>query len=52
MAIGGYGTAVMNVLFGLGFYYRSFGPATSMLFAFIMLRSIDGYIQAFGRRAW
>jgi OPA family glycerol-3-phosphate transporter-like MFS transporter len=48
MAIGGYGTALMNVLFGLGFYYRAIGPATGMLLGFILIRSLDGYIQAFG----
>lgn len=48
MAIGGYGTAILNVLFGLGWYYRLFGPVVGSLAWFIVLRSIDGYIQAFG----
>ncbi len=48
MAIGGYGTAVLNVLFGLGWYYRVLGPVFGTLGWFIVLRSIDGYIQAFG----
>jgi len=48
MAIGGYGTAVLNVLFGLGWYYRVLGPAFGTLAWFVALRSIDGYLQAFG----
>jgi len=48
MAIGGYGTAVMNVLFGLGWYYKVLGPVFGTLAWFVALRSIDGYIQAFG----
>lgn len=48
MAIGGYGTAIMNVLFGLSFYYRALGPSTTILLGLVMIRSIDGYIQAFG----
>ncbi len=48
MAIGGYGTAVLNVLFGLGFYYRSMGPMVTMLAWFVIVRSLDGYVQAFG----
>lgn len=48
MAIGGYGTALLNVLFGLGWYHRSFGPMMGMLSWFITIRAIDGYIQAFG----
>lgn len=48
MAIGGYGTAVLNVLFGLGWYYRTLGPVFGTLAWFVVLRSIDGYIQAFG----
>lgn len=48
MAIGGYGTAVMNVLFGLGWYYRVLGPMFGTLGWFVVIRSIDGYIQAFG----
>ncbi|MBE7506140.1 MAG: MFS transporter [Planctomycetia bacterium] len=48
MAIGGYGTAVMNVLFGLGWYYKILGPVFGTLAWFVVLRSIDGYIQAFG----
>lgn len=48
MAIGGFGTAVMNVLFGLGWYYNAFGPVFGTLAWFVALRSIDGYIQAFG----
>jgi len=48
MAIGGYGTAVMNVLFGLGWYYQMMGPVFGTLAWFVALRSIDGYLQAFG----
>lgn len=48
MAIGGYGTAVMNILFGLGWYYRALGPVFGTLAWFVALRSIDGYMQAFG----
>lgn len=48
MAIGGYGTAVLNVLFGLGWYYQALGPMFGTLGWFVALRSIDGYIQAFG----
>jgi OPA family glycerol-3-phosphate transporter-like MFS transporter len=48
MAIGGYGTAVMNVLFGLAWYHRSLGPLFGTLAWFIAVRSIDGYLQAFG----
>lgn len=48
MAIGGYGTAVMNVLFGLGWYYQVLGPVFGTLAWFVAIRSIDGYIQAFG----
>lgn len=48
MAIGGYGTAVMNVLFGLGWYYQTLGPLFGTIGWFIVIRSIDGYIQAFG----
>ena len=48
MAIGGYGTAVMNVLFGLGWYYQLLGPVFGTLAWFVALRSIDGYLQAFG----
>ncbi len=48
MAIGGYGTALMNVLFGLGWYYKILGPVFGTLGWFIAMRSIDGYIQAYG----
>lgn len=48
MAIGGYSTAVMNVLFGLGWYYKVLGPVFGTLAWFVALRSIDGYMQAFG----
>lgn len=48
MAIGGYGTALLNVLFGLGWYTRSLGPLFGTLAWFVAVRSIDGYIQAFG----
>ncbi|MBK8269040.1 MAG: MFS transporter [Planctomycetes bacterium] len=48
MAIGGYGTAVMNVLFGLGWYYGVLGPVFGTLAWFVAIRSIDGYVQAFG----
>lgn len=48
MAIGGYGTAVMNVLFALGWYRGMFGPFVGTLGFFITIRAIDGYIQAFG----
>lgn len=48
MAIGGYGTAILNVLFGLGWYHRSLGPLFGTLAWFVAIRSIDGYIQAFG----
>ncbi len=48
MAIGGYGTAVMNLLFGLAAYQQLMGPLYGVLGWFVMLRSIDGYIQAFG----
>jgi OPA family glycerol-3-phosphate transporter-like MFS transporter len=48
IAIGGYGTALMNVLFGLGWYYRSLGPLFGTLAWFVAIRSIDGYLQAFG----
>lgn len=48
MAIGGYGTAVLNVLFGLGWYYQVSGPVFGTLAWFVAIRSIDGYIQAFG----
>lgn len=48
MAIGGYGTALLNVLFGLGWYYKALGPVFGTLAWFVAIRSIDGYIQAFG----
>jgi len=48
MAIGGYGTALLNVLFGLGWYYKTLGPVTGTLAWFVAVRSIDGYVQAFG----
>lgn len=48
MAIGGYGTAVLNVLFGLGAYAHVFGPVLGTLGWFVVIRSIDGYVQAFG----
>lgn len=48
MALGGYGTAVLNVLFGLGAYHRMLGPVFGTLGWFVAIRSIDGYIQAFG----
>ena len=48
MAIGGYGTALMNLLFGLGFYFRHLGPISGVIWYFIIVRSIDGYLQAFG----
>lgn len=48
MAIGGYGTALLNVAFGLGWYYQALGPVFGTLAWFVALRSIDGYIQAFG----
>jgi MFS transporter, OPA family, glycerol-3-phosphate transporter len=48
MAIGGYGTAILNVLFGLGWYYKALGPVFGTLAWFVAIRSIDGYVQAFG----
>ncbi|HSW45959.1 MAG TPA: MFS transporter [Phycisphaerae bacterium] len=48
MAIGGYGTAVMNLLFGLVAYHQLAGPMMTTLGWFIVIRGIDGYIQAFG----
>lgn len=48
MAIGGYGTAVMNLLFGLAAYEGLVGPLFGVLGWFVLLRGIDGYIQAFG----
>jgi len=48
MAIGGYGTALVNVLFGLGWYYQALGPMFGTMAWFLSIRSIDGYIQAFG----
>ncbi len=48
MAIGGYGTALMNVLFGLGWYYQVLGPIFGTLAWFVVMRSIDGYLQSFG----
>ena len=48
MAIGGYGTALLNVLFGLGWYHRALGPMFGTLAWFVVIRSIDGYLQAFG----
>lgn len=48
MAVGGYGTAVMNVLFGLGWYHRALGPMFGTMAWFVAIRSIDGYLQAFG----
>ena len=48
MAIGGYGTAVLNVLFGLAWYYRAAGPITTVLMWLVVIRSLDGYTQAFG----
>jgi MFS transporter, OPA family, glycerol-3-phosphate transporter len=48
LAIGGYGTALLNVLFGLGFYHQKLGPMFAMLWWYILLRSFDGYVQAFG----
>ncbi len=48
MAIGGYGTAALNVVFGLGAYKNLMGPMYGVLGWFICLRAIDGYLQAFG----
>jgi len=48
MAIGGYATALLNLLFGLGWYHRALGPMFGTLAWFVALRSIDGYLQAFG----
>jgi OPA family glycerol-3-phosphate transporter-like MFS transporter len=48
MAIGGYGTAVMNLLFGLGAYHQVLGPVFGTLGWFVVIRAIDGYVQAFG----
>ena len=48
MAIGGYGTALLNLLFGLAAYKTIMGPLFGVLGWFIALRAVDGYIQAFG----
>lgn len=48
MAVGGFGTAVLNLLFGLGAYHRVMGPLFGVLGWFIAIRAIDGYVQAFG----
>lgn len=48
MAIGGYGTALLNVAFGLGAYKGIMGPLFGVLGWFVCLRAIDGYLQAFG----
>ncbi|HOW70941.1 MAG TPA: MFS transporter [Phycisphaerae bacterium] len=48
MAVGGYGTAVMNLLFGLAAYQGLMGPMFGVLGWFVLLRGIDGYLQAFG----
>lgn len=48
MAIGGYGTALMNLLFGLAAYQGLMGPLFGVLGWFVLLRGFDGYIQAFG----
>lgn len=48
VAIGGYGTAILNLLFGLGAYHQLMGPLFGTLGWFVVLRSIDGYVQAFG----
>ena len=48
MAIGGYGTALMNLLFGLGAYHKAIGPFVGTFLWFFALRAIDGYLQSFG----
>ncbi len=48
MAIGGYGTALMNFLFGLGAYHKQFGPLLGTLGWFAAIRWIDGYFQSYG----
>ena len=48
MAIGGFGTALMNLLFGLGAYHRFIGPFMGTLAWFVGIRLIDGYLQSFG----
>lgn len=48
MAIGGYGTAILNFFFGMGAYQKFMGPLYGTLGWFIALRAFDGYIQAFG----
>lgn len=52
MAIGGYGTGLLNFLFGLAAYERIIGPFFGTLGWFILIRGIDGYIQAFGSPGW
>ncbi|HTZ00621.1 MAG TPA: MFS transporter, partial [Rhodocyclaceae bacterium] len=33
---------------GLGFYFHKLGPGTAIIWYFVLIRSIDGYTQAFG----